>query len=286
MSLFVRGIKGEEINKTILNYSFNIKCMLKIFKYSFYDLLRSRWLLMYFLFFLATTFALLYLSSDISKGIVSLMNIIIAIIPVISIIFGVMYYYNSREFIDLLLSQPIKRKSVFLGQFLGLSLSLALSFVLGMIIPFAVYGIFTSSEIWNFSSLLFIGVILTLIFVSLAYLISILNDDKIKGFGIAILVWILFSVIYDGALLLFFVSFSDYPLQKFAIVLTVLNPVDLARVMVLLKLDVSALMGYTGAVFNQFFGTTWGMFISSFSLLLWIFIPLFSFLRIIKKKDF
>ena len=260
--------------------------MIKIFKYSFYDLLRSRWLFMYFLFFLTSTFALIYLSGNISKGIASLMNVIIAIIPVISIIFGVMYYYNSREFIDLLLSQPIKRKSVFLGQILGLSFSLSLSFVMGMIIPFAVYGIFTSSAIWNFSSLLLIGVLLTLVFVVLAYLISVLNDDKIKGFGIAILVWILFSVVYDGALLLFFISFSDYPLQKLAVILTILNPVDLSRVMILLKLDVSALMGYTGAVFNQFFGTSIGMLISLFSIILWIAFPLLIFLRIIRRKDF
>lgn len=242
--------------------------------------------MVYFLFFLASTFSLLYLSSNISKGIVSLMNIIISIIPIISTIFGVMYYYNSREFIDLLLSQPIKRSSVFLGQYLGLVFSLSFGFTLGMIVPFICYGIFTSSEIWNFSILILIGVLLTFIFVGLAYLTSVLNDDKIKGFGIAILLWIIFAVIYDGIMLLFFVSFSDYPLQKWAVILTVLNPIDLSRVFVLLKLDISALMGYTGAIFNQFFGTSKGMLISLLSNLLWIALPLITFLRIIRKKDF
>ncbi len=260
--------------------------MFKIVKYSFYDVLRSRWMSLYFLFFFVSTFALLYFSSDLTKSIASLMNIILTIIPLISTVFGVMYYYNSREFIDLLLCQPIKRSSVFLGQYLGLSLSLVISFVLGTAIPFGVYGLFVSDAVWNFSILLLSGVVLSFIFVGFAFFISMLNEDKIKGFGIAILVWLYLAVIYDGFLLLFFVSFNDYPLENAAIGLTLLNPIDLARVMTLLKLDVSALMGYTGAVFNLFFGTTKGMLFSFLSLLIWVIFPIFGFLRLAKRKDF
>ncbi len=37
--------------------------------------------------------------------------------------------------------------------------------------------------------------------------------------------------------------------------LSALNPIDLSRILILLQLDVSAMMGYTGAVFKDFFGT-------------------------------
>src|SRR5665213_3462723 len=77
----------------------DMKGIIKIFKYSFYDVLRSRWTVTYFLFFLISTFALLYFSGNMSKGIVSLMNVTLTITPLISTIFGVMHYYNSREFI-------------------------------------------------------------------------------------------------------------------------------------------------------------------------------------------
>lgn len=260
--------------------------MIKIFKYSFYDILRSRWMVLYFLFFFVSTLALISFSSDLFKSIASLMNVTITIIPLISTVFGVMYYYNSREFIELLLSQPIKRTSVFAGQYLGLAFSLTLSFALGMIIPFSIYGLFVSSAIWDFVILLTTGIMLSFIFVGLAFLISILNEDKIKGFGIAILVWLYLAVIYDGLMLLFFVSFNDYPLENPAIALTLLNPIDLSRVLILLKLDVSALMGYTGAVFNKFFGTSNGMIFSFLSLLLWIILPVLTFLRYAKRKDF
>lgn len=263
-----------------------MQSLIKIFKYSFYDVLRSRWTVLYFLFFLVSTFALLYFSGNMSKGIVSLMNVTLTITPLISTIFGVMHYYNSREFMELLLSQPIKRSNIFIGQYLGLAISLSFSFVAGTFIPFLSYGIFVSQEVWDFSLLIFTGAILSFIFVALAFLISILNENRIKGFGIAILVWLCMAVIYDGLILMFFVSFNDYPLEKAAVIMTTLNPIDLSRVMILLKLDISALMGYTAAVFNQSFGTTSGMIISLLSLSMWAILPIVLFNSFAKRRDF
>lgn len=260
--------------------------MFKIFKYSFYDLLRSRWTLIYFFFFFVSTFALLYLSNNLSKAIASLMNITITIIPLISTVFGVMHYYNSRDFIDLLLSQPIKRRDVFFGQYLGLTVSLSAGFFLGSVIPFAVYGLMVSADIWNFLILEVTGVLLSFIFVALAFFVSLLNEDKIKGFGIAILLWLYFAVLYDGMILLLLISFSDYPLENASIIFTILNPIDLSRVLILLKLDLSALMGYTGAVFNKFFGTSLGMTLSLLSMFSWIIVVLFGVARISGKRDF
>ena len=102
--------------------------MYKILKYSFYDLSRSYWNIIYFLFFLVTTIGLVQLSGDHSRSLVSMMNIVIILVPLIATLLGVMYYYNSRDFIELLLAQPLKRSSVFLGQYFGLVLSLGLSF--------------------------------------------------------------------------------------------------------------------------------------------------------------
>jgi len=110
--------------------------MLKILKYSFYDLMRSRWSYVYFIFYLLLGFVLLFLNNDVSKAVITLMNIIIVLTPLIGTIFGVMYYYNSREFTELLLAQPINRSKIFMGQYIGISLSLTLSLLLGLGIPF------------------------------------------------------------------------------------------------------------------------------------------------------
>lgn len=260
--------------------------MLKILKYSFYDLMRSRWSYVYFLFYLLLGVVLLFLNNDLSKAVITLMNVIIILVPLIGTIFGVMYYYNSREFTELLLAQPVKRSSIFLGQFFGVATSLSMSLVIGLGLPFVFYGIFNSSAIWDFSLLLITGGFLTFIFTALAFVIALSNENRIKGFGYAILLWLFMAVIYDGLFLMSLLYFEDYPLDKFSLVATMLNPVDLSRVLILLKLDISALLGYTGAVFQKFFGTNFGVVLSFIMLVLWVIIPTFFIWRIAKKKDF
>jgi Cu-processing system permease protein len=214
------------------------------------------------------------------------MNVIIILVPLIGTIFGVMYYYNSREFTELLLAQPVRRNAIFLGQYLGIALSLSFSLLFGIGIPFAIYGLFNSGVIWDFSLLLVTGVSLTFIFVALAFNISLSNENKIKGFGYAVLMWLFMAVVYDGIFLMSLILFEDYPLDKLSLFGTLLNPIDLSRTLILLKLDISALMGYTGAVFKQFFGTNVGLFISLFVLLLWIFVPVGLMINKARKKDF
>jgi Cu-processing system permease protein len=260
--------------------------MLKILKYSFYDLLRSRWSYVYFIFYLVIGFSLLFLNNDTSKAVITLMNIIVVLTPLIGTIFGIMYYYNSREFTELLLAQPLKRRTIFLGQYVGVALSLSLSLVLGLGIPFLAYGVTQSTAIFDFISLLFVGAFLTFIFVALAFNIALSNENKIKGFGYAILLWLFLAVIYDGLFLISLIVFQEYPLDQFSLFATMFNPIDLSRILILLKLDISALLGYTGAVFQQFFGTNLGMILSSSVLILWTVIPTWRIISKAKKKDF
>ncbi len=248
--------------------------------------MRSRWSYVYFFFYLLLGIVLLFLNNNLSKAVITLMNVIITLVPLIGTIFGVMYYYNSKEFTELLLAQPIKRTAIFLGQFLGVALSLSMSLILGLGLPFVFYGIFKSSAIWDFTLLLITGTFLTLIFTALAFNIALSNENKIKGFGYAILLWLFMGVIYDGIFLISLVFFEDYPLDKFSLIATMFNPIDLSRVLVLLKLDISALLGYTGAVFQQFFGTNFGMTISVFVLSLWVLIPTYFIKLKSNRKDF
>ncbi|WP_222983862.1 ABC transporter permease [Flagellimonas meishanensis] len=260
--------------------------MLKILKYSFYDLMRSRWSYVYFLFYLALGFVLLFLNSDLSKAVITLMNIIIVLVPLIGTIFGVMYFYNSKEFTELLLAQPIKRSSIFMGQYLGVGFSLTLSLLLGLGIPFVIYGLFRSNAVFDFTLLLVNGAFLTMIFTALSFNIALSNENRIKGFGYAILVWLCLAVIYDGLFLMSLIVFEEYPLDTFSLIATLLNPIDLSRTLILLKLDISALLGYTGAVFKNFFGTDQGLMISLFALMLWTLLPIWRLVFKAKRKDF
>ena len=214
------------------------------------------------------------------------MNVIIILVPLISTIFGIMYFYNSKEFTELLLAQPVKRSSIFLGQYFGVAGSLTLSLVLGLGIPFVLYGLLKSDAIFDFTLLLVTGAFLTLIFTVLAFNIALSNENKIKGFGYAVLLWLFMAVIYDGLFLMSLIIFKEYPLDSFSLGATIFNPIDLSRTLILLKLDISALLGYTGAVFKKFFGTDRGLFVSMFMLILWTVLPIWRLVHVSKKKDF
>ena len=130
-----------------------------------------------------------------------------------------------------------------------------------------------------------VGVLISMVFVSLAFLSSILTRDKAKGIGIAIVLWLFFSLLFDGILLFLVFQFSDYPIEKPMVFLAAFNPVDLARIMILLHLEMSAMLGYTGAIFREFFGSLTGMLIAGTLLLLWSLLPFWISLRLFRKKD-
>jgi Cu-processing system permease protein len=130
-----------------------------------------------------------------------------------------------------------------------------------------------------------VGALITVIFISLAFLSSILTRDKAKGIGIAIMVWLFFALLFDGIVLFLLFQLADYPIEQFMVVMSALSPIDLARIQILMQLDVSAMMGYTGAIFKDFFGTSAGLVVSFLLLCLWSFIPFFISLRKFKQKD-
>jgi Cu-processing system permease protein len=63
------------------------------------------------------------------------------------------------------------------------------------------------------------------------------------------------------------------------------NPIDLARVIVLLQMDISALMGVTGAVLRESLGSVPGAICAFAALALWMVLPLALAVRIFRRKD-
>ncbi|SHH16855.1 Cu-processing system permease protein [Chryseolinea serpens] len=254
--------------------------MTRVIKYIFYDLLRTRFILLYTLFLLVSTFAMFQIDSDPGKVVLSLLNVVLMVVPLISVVFTTIHFFNSYEFIELMLAQPVNRRVIFFSEYISVATSLCGAYVAGIGIPSLLFG--ADSSVFT---LLFTGVMLTLVFVALAFLSSVLTRDKAKAIGIALLFWFYFSLIYDGLLLWVVYTFCDYPLEKITLTLIAFNPVDLARIIMLLQLDISALMGYTGAFYKSFFGSHMGLLFSSSILLVWIALPLWLAMRIFSRKD-
>jgi len=255
--------------------------MFKLLKYALYDILKSRFAIIYTAFLILVAVSIYQVSDDLSKVSLSLMNVMIMIVPLISAVFATTHFYNNLEFIELMLAQPVKRSQVFLSQLFAVILMLSLSLLLGFGLPMLLWGADSS-----LITLLAVGVILSSVFTGFAFLASVLTRDKAKAIGISLALWIYFSLVYDGFVLYIIYSFAVYPLEKATLGLVMLNPVDLGRILMLMQLDISALMGYTGAFFKQFFSSGVGMLVILMVLSIWLIVPIGVSGRIFKNKDF
>ena len=167
--------------------------MKKIIKYVMTDILRNRIVLVYTLFLLAASFSVFSLEDNGSKGLLSLLNIILIVVPLVSIVFSTIYVYNSAEFIELLVSQPLRRKSIWLSLFAGLAASLSIAFFIGAGIPVLIY----QANMIGFT-MIATGILLSIIFVAIALVATVKTRDKAKGIGAAIMLWLYFSLLFDA----------------------------------------------------------------------------------------
>ncbi|WP_226065744.1 ABC transporter permease subunit [Kaistella polysaccharea] len=254
--------------------------MNKIARFILFDILKNKIVILYTVLLFIISWSVLGLDSNYTKATLSLLNVVLLVVPLVSVIFSTIYVYNSSQFIELLLSQPVPRARVWFNLFLGLSTALVFAFLIGCGIPILLY-----SSIETGASLLITGIFLSIIFTSLAMLAAISSRDRAKGIGVSIFIWMFFAIIYDGILLVLMFQFGDYPIEGIMATLAAVNPIGLSRIFVLLQLDVAAMLGQAGAIFKQVFGSGGGLVISMIILTIWTFVPFLWSLIKFNKRD-
>src|SRR5580765_7615897 len=113
--------------------------MQKVIKYVTIDIMRNRVMIAYTFLLLVISLSAFNLEGDPMKGLLTLLNVLLIILPLISIVFSTIYIYNASEFIELLLAQPIRRTQLLISIYFGLCSSLILAFIIGAGIPLLVF---------------------------------------------------------------------------------------------------------------------------------------------------
>ena len=188
-------------------------------KYVLYDILQNRIVIAYTVFLFAVSMGLFALSDQPAQGLISLLNIVLIVVPLVSLIFSTIHLYNAADFIELLAAQPLKRSAILWSEFWGLALAMITAITLGVGIPVLVYA----ANATGFS-LLGTALALTLVFIALAFWASVATRDKARGIGVALLTWFYFALLYDALVLFILFGFADYPLEKATLALMSLNP--------------------------------------------------------------
>ncbi len=252
----------------------------KIIQFLATDLVKNKTIIFYLLFLWVTGFGLISLQGQGEKTLLALLNISILVVPLVCLVFSIIYFYNMYEFLLLLHAQPLARSTLLISFYISLSLVLTGAYLVGLGLPLYF------SDVGGVGLLLLLtGSLWNLIFIGLALLMAIWASDRTKGMGFSLLIWVYFVLLFDGLVLLLMYNFNEYPIEKLVLYISFLNPLDLGRILVLMQTDAAALMGYSGAVFQMVFSETWGKGLVLGLLLLWALIPFSVSIRWFNKKD-
>lgn len=254
--------------------------MNRIIKFVMLDIIKNKIVLSYAILLAILSWSVFSLEDNSAKGLLTLLNVMLLTVPLVSIIFSTIYIYNSSEFIELMVSQPIKRSKIWISLYIGLCLALITAFFIGIGLPLLLYAPLHIGIVFNIT-----GFLVTIIFIAIAFLSAVLARDKAKGIGMSIMLWLFFTMLFDGLVLFMLFQLADYPIEQAMVLITMLSPVDIARILMLLQLDISALLGYTGAIFKAFYGSENGIIVSFLILFVWAMVPFLISLKKFNKKD-
>ena len=258
-----------------------------IAKREFLDAIRNRWFFFFAILFIILDSTVSY--SGITnigdrtflKPAVSLLNLSLILVPLMALIMGANSFTGAKESWELLLIQPISRREAILGKYLGLGMAITTTLILGFISAGLIlilnigYG-----EIGHFLLLILLSILLSLVFISIASLTSIVLGEKAKSIGFSFMLWFWFVIIYD-----FILVGITLAVGEVIIALLFLNPADIVRTTFLTSLGSAALIGPAGAVLYNTFGSLIGMILSLIVLICWILLPLIVALFIFERKD-
>lgn len=211
----------------------------------FRDGLRNRWVFAITVILALFALGLAYFGAAVSgqvgftsldTTIVSLASLAIFIIPLIALLlsYDTVVGEEDQGTLLLLLSYPLSRIQLLTGKFVGhaavLSLSTVLGFGLAGAAVAAATGSLTASHTWQaFGFFIATSVLLGWVFIAMAYVISAAAGEKSTAAGLALIVWFVFVLVYDLALLGLLVATEGGVGADLFPYLLLLNPTDVFR---------------------------------------------------------
>lgn len=260
--------------------------LMPLLRLSVREAIRGRWLIGVAVTLAVAGELLLRFGGGGATTLVSLVDVVLIATPLVGLVAGTVQVHHARDLTELLLAQPVSRRRLFVGLYLGSAMPLTAALSLGLVAPFLWHGMLGGTLGTRLLPVLAAAVGLTFISTALAFLIALRIDDRVRALGVALAAWLVAAVVWDGMILLVALIFGDRSVEGVLLVLLALNPLDLARVLLLLGTDAAALLGYTGAVLQHVLGTDAGRIALVATLSLWLVVPLGAAARAFQRKNF
>jgi len=240
--------------------------VLVVAKKEYMDNVRGRWMLAISLLFVALCLTVSAFGGVAGGGdiglrsfevtVVGLMSIVSTLVPILALMAGYAAIAGEREqgSLQLLLTMPLTRTEVLLGKFVGLGAVLSTAVVAGLGLSGALIAATAGLEGWQ-GFLAFIGgtLLLALAFLSVSLCFSSLVAKRSTALGLAVFVWIFFSVIW-GLIFLGLMAASGVPLDftggsfdvpEWLWAVDVVNPNEATQALILSAFGINSFLGFS-----------------------------------------
>ncbi len=224
---------------------------------------------------------------DFARTSTSLINLVGFILPLFALVLGTFSFISNKEYLELMVSQPISRYQVILGKYFGLLLTMLSATLIGFAIPGIVISLTIGVEgALSYALVILFSILLTIIFTGCAILISQIAKRQQIALGITIGVWMFFEVIYGLIILGTTLYFTPVFLKHALIIELLFNPIDIYRVLSLLAVGGAEFFGPAGASLIKLTGSEWIAVLSGvLGMVAWSVIPIIASIKIFSRQN-
>lgn len=219
--------------------------------------------------------------------VVSISSLTIFLVPLIALLIGydAIVGESERNCMLLMLTYPVTRAEIILGKFIGHAAILAVATLVGYGAVGLAAAVSKSAdpESWQaFAGLLASSLLLGLAFLALAYLASVIVDERGTAAGLAVGLWLLFVIVYDLALMGLLVASKGGIGADIFPSLLLFNPADAYRLFNLTAFEnVRQISGMGGLAATAHFSPP----VLLSALVAWIILPLAATVLIFKRRE-
>jgi Cu-processing system permease protein len=257
---------------------------------------RNRWVISFACLFAILTMLVAYFGmvtsgysgfQDFTRTAASLVNLGGFLVPLLALLLGVFSFLTNREYLEIMVTQPVSRSRVLLGKYLGLVLTVVTASAVGFGLPGVVIALVIGVDgAQRYLLVVLYSLLLAVVFTGLSVLIALVVRRRQIAIGIALAVWVFYELVY-GVLMLATTLYLPAAMLKTTLLVGLLgNPVDIVRVLSLLQVGGPHLFGPAGATLIKLAGSgTIAAVVGLAALGVWVVLPLLVAMKVFERQN-
>ena len=225
---------------------------------------------------------------DYARTATSLASLVILLVPVTSLVIGILALSSDRGATEILFSQPVSRRAILFGRLLGLFVALAAAQAIGLGGAGLVIFWRAGSSGLSAYGILFAGsLVATAIFLAIAAVLASGGAvRRARALAIALIVWFGTVILFDVAVLAGATLLRSGPASRLLVTAVLVNPADAVRTAILLGIQGPTAFGSASLALLRFTrGPVGAGLLLGASTLFWILVPLALAVRRIERAD-